>query len=153
MENYLDKLVKLAIVIGVLLAGGGVFYHYVVFLPGIERQKQEQIEAEKRDAAAKQATRQFAYDACIVSARRDYDANWANACASVARDKQISLRNCLADRAIMTNRFMGEQYCKSTYGVIDTSPECTLPKGRADSINNFHKQAQERCLNEAKTGL
>jgi hypothetical protein len=71
----------------------------------------------------------------------------------VEADWQASLRNCLADRSIISNRFMGEQYCRNTYGVIDPSPECTLPKGRADPVENLHKQAQERCLNEAKSGL
>ena len=82
----MDKLVKLALVLGALLAGVGVFHHYVIFLPGIERAKQEQaaakesakqeqVAAEKREAAAKESARQAAYWACKVNARTNYDAD------------------------------------------------------------------------------
>jgi len=32
-----DKAVKLAIIVGILLAGSGIFYHYVIYLPDLER--------------------------------------------------------------------------------------------------------------------
>lgn len=34
-----DKLMKLAIIAGFLLGGFGVFYHYLIFLPDLERQR------------------------------------------------------------------------------------------------------------------
>ena len=65
----------------------------------------------------------------------------------------LALRNCLSDRAIISNPYMGENYCKSTFGNIDPSPNCSLPKGRAESIGQANKDAQQRCLAEAKSGM
>jgi len=94
----MDKLLKFAIVVAVLLAGGGVFYHYVIFLPKVERTKQEQIteenrikqvqideakraaESERQEAARKDLAKQVGYEQCLQTARVNYAANWATAC-------------------------------------------------------------------------
>lgn len=149
----MEKLVKVAVVLGALLAGVGVFYHYVIFLPGVERQKAERAEVEKRDAANREASRQIFYEACKKDASINYSANWAAACEEVARTRTMQLRNCLSDRMIVTNPYMGENYCKATFGDIDPSPNCSLPKGRAESIDQSFKDAQQRCLAEARGGL
>lgn len=149
----MDKFVKLAIVVGALLAGFGIFYHYVIFLPGIEHDKAAAATRQKQDTEAREAQRQVIYEGCISAARRNYDANWAAACTSVAQSRAAEFRNCLSDRLVMTNQFMGAEYCKRTYGETDASPECTLPKARADSINATQKQAQEKCVTEARLGL
>jgi hypothetical protein len=149
----MEKLVKLAVVLGALLAGVGVFYHYVIFLPGVERQKVEREEAAKREAASKEASKQIFYEARKKDAESNYSANWAAACEDVARTETMQLRNCLSDRAIVTNPYLGEHHCKSTFGDIDPSPNCSLPKGRAESINQTFKDAQQRCLAEARGGL
>jgi hypothetical protein len=46
-----DKLLKIAVIVGVLLAGFGVFYRYVIFLPDLERQRIAEEELEKQEAA------------------------------------------------------------------------------------------------------
>ena len=50
----MDKAVKIAIVLGILLASFGVFYHYVVYLPDLEQRKAEKERAEN-EAAARRA--------------------------------------------------------------------------------------------------
>ncbi|HEY7674194.1 MAG TPA: hypothetical protein VH867_03120 [Burkholderiales bacterium] len=49
-----DKAVKLAVIVGILLAGSGIFYHYVIYLPDQEQQKLERDRAD-REKAARQA--------------------------------------------------------------------------------------------------
>ena len=149
----MDKLMRLAVMFGALLAGGGAFYHYVVFLPGIERAKQDQVATEKREAAEQANAKQVAYEACKQLARATYESNWATACESVAKERTAAMRNCLVDPSIMKNEFLGKQFCNRTYGEVDPSASCTLPGVRANSINGYLKTAEDKCLAEAKTGL
>ena len=149
----MDKFLRLALTVGALLAGAGVFYHFVVSLPEIERQKQAQIKADKLETGAKEAAKQRAYEICQESAKSDYAANWATACETVAMERGTQLRNCLVDPAVMKNEFLGEKYCKRTYGSVDPSINCSLPGARATAINGYFKEAKEKCLAEAKSGL
>ena len=149
----MDKLMRIAVMFGALLAGSGVFYHYVVFLPGLERTKQEQAATEKREAAEQANAKQVVYESCKQLARATYESNWATACESVANERTASMRNCLVDPAIMKNEFLGKEYCKRTYGDVDPSPSCTLPGVRATAINGYRRTAEDKCLAEAKTGL
>lgn len=114
----MDKFVKFAAVIGLLLAGFGVFYHYVIFLPDIEREKAEIAEREKlekvdlaerlkQEAERQRAVRQWRYDSCIKQARANYDANWAVSCESAAISAKADFKHCLADKQVMSNQFMG----------------------------------------------
>ena len=171
----MDKLVKFAVILGALLAGGGVFYHYVIYLPAIQQQE-AQREAQrageqKQETAAQEilrqnqmaeraeqnkreaALRQVQYEICKANALKNYDANWAAACVSFARSQEMSLRNCLSDRTIISNPYMGENYCRGTFRNTDSSPTCTLPKVQADSINQAFDGEQQRCLQEARLGL
>lgn len=149
----MEKIVKIAVIFGALLAGIGIFYHYVIFLPGVERQKVERAENEKRENAKKEDSRSLFYESCKASAAKNYSLGWAAACEGVARARTSSLRNCYADQSITSNPYMGVNYCKSTFGEIDPSPNCSLPKVRADSVNQAHQDEQQRCLAEARSGL
>jgi hypothetical protein len=71
----MDTWIKASTCTAILLAGSGVFYHYVVFLPGLERARA----AESRPVGAMQAD----LDQCRQTARLHYDLNWASACLSV----------------------------------------------------------------------
>jgi hypothetical protein len=159
-----DTFLKIAIAIAVLLAGGGVFYHYVVFVPAVEKKKEDRADQERIEAAIrleekkleeekKRRQAQAAYNACQVNARTNYEGNWATACKSVAESQAISLQNCLRDRSIMSNPYMGEAWCRKSYGSGNPSGDCTLPRARADSINKTYESEQERCLAESRAGL
>lgn len=149
----MDKLLKLSVIAAALMAGGGVFYHYVVFLPGIEQAKREKEEAQQAASTQKAAARQVAYERCKVAARINYDSNWASACTAVAAQAQTDYNHCLRDPAVMSNQFLGKAHCEKAYGQRDASPECSLPGRRSDSINAGYKDAQDKCLAEAKSGL
>lgn len=146
----MDTLARNAVVAGALLAGGAVFYHYVIYLPGLDQQKAQQVEVEKTASALAAEARREQYDQCEARARSNYEANWAAACKSMAEFNAAHLQNCLADRG---NTLMSEGQCKQIWGQIDASPQCTLPKGRADGINRGQQEDHEKCLTEAKLGL
>lgn len=168
----MDKLVKISIIIACLLAGFGVFYHYVIFLPDVEQNKIEREraekevadtrakvekllaaqreEAEKQEAERRKLERQSAYYDCLGRAGKTYDANWANECKAQAKARLVHLKNCLEDPNRGGNQFMGAKYCQSTYGGADPSPTCSLPSGVAENINKSHDKAKQQCLAEAK---
>ena len=89
----------------------------------------------------------------MADAKSQYDSDWANACQSVAEINAESLKDCLHDPSVMSNQYMGAAYCKRTYGNSDPSPECTLPRKRSETVNEYHKQAQARCAAEARLGV
>ena len=68
----MNKFLQFAIALCVLLAGGGVFYHYIVFLP---------------EARAK-------YEECLRSARLNYERDWAGACEALKNEE----KNCSLPR-------------------------------------------------------
>jgi len=53
----MDKAVKFAIIVGILLAGFGVFYHYVIYLPNLEQRRVEREREEKEAAKRAEAER------------------------------------------------------------------------------------------------
>lgn len=141
-----NRLLRLALAVGVLLAGAGVFYHYVVYLPHVDEQK-------RADARARDEARTEGYSRCMQAAREQYDSDWADTCKSVAQSNAIELKNCLRDRLVMSNQFMGAEYCKRKYGEADASPNCTLPGKRADAVNDYYKAAKATCAAEARLGV
>jgi len=163
----MEKLVKAGVaaaVLGIVLAGAGIFYYFVVFLPGIERQKLEmaqeeqkaqasKAEQDKRDATQREAQKKQLYEACKSDARANDEADWANACKDVASTNAQGLQNCLSDKNIGGNPYLGENYCKRLYGGADASSTCTLPSARADGINKAFQEAQQKCLAEAQLGM
>lgn len=142
----LDKYLKAALVLGVLLAGAGVFYYFVLFLPSVERDKQAL-------AASEKLQRTQAYERCKAVADTVYDFDWANACKTTAQNSARLLAQCLEDPTITGNPYMGKRYCANTYGNADAKPECTLPNSVAENLNRRVKEAREKCLNEAKIGF
>lgn len=121
----MDKFVKLAVVLGIVLVGGGFFYHYVIYVPAIE--------------------------SCTAAAAQNYLSNWSASCQDLANGLENSLRACFSDPKIKA--LMDENYCKRTFGDGDPSPNCSLPRARADPINQAYRDEQEKCLAKAKLGL
>lgn len=160
----MDNLLRNALVASALMAGGGVFYHFVVYLPEVERVKAEsaaeerrakqeevtakraQLEQDKRDAELRESARQATYAACNQEASQNYAANWASACKTALNNRQASYDRCMGST-------LGEAFCKSNYPVAAYSENCALPNSQAETVNRYNREAQEKCLSEAKTGL
>lgn len=160
----MDKFVKLAIIVGVLLAGVGVFYHFVIYLPELDQKKDERAAQEKRavefqqeqlkrEAADREQIRQATYQECLQGRRANYETNWASACKINAASRSARLRSCLSDNLTISNPYMGKNYCYNTFGGADASPTCSLPRLTADGIGKTYKEEQDRCLAESKSGL
>ena len=156
----MDKMIRLAVIVAVLLAGVGVFYHYVIFLPSVEQKKAEAEQkkadleqSEKQKIAEKESARKVAYNSCVVAAATDYESNWATACEETAKTRLASHQACLSDPSIINNQYMGEAFCKRTYPLLDGKPDCALPMAKVELADQRHAKAKERCLAEAKSGL
>ena len=93
MGGDVDKLVKISIVVASLLAGFGVFYHYVIYLPDVE---QLRIDKEHKVKSA--------YNACVVNAQKSYSAQWEGECKAIAKpgakagSEQCRLPGFIAER-------------------------------------------------------
>ena len=142
----MDKLVRISVVAGSLMAGFGVFYHYVIALPAARAGEQASKERQR-------AERQLAYEKCNASAQSIYDANWATSCKSTAAKDRSNYQYCMNDKMIISNPYMGPAYCKKTFANATESPECTLPRSIAESLNASLKDAKDRCTTEARLGL
>jgi len=137
----MDKHLKITVMLVSLMVGFSVFYYFVIYLPGLENKK----EARKAQAKLK-------YERCISSAQMNYDANWAAACESTASANQENLRVCLSTFSTGSDALMYQNICRQRF-LTDPSPNCTLPKGRAESIDQTHKEEQDKCLTEARSEL
>ncbi len=160
----MDKYLKWALITMSLMIGFGIFYHYVVYLPGLEKQKEERakeekakeekrIAEEKRMAEEKETQNRSRYSICVSGAQQNYKANWAQACESFAKAQEQSLRACLSDSQIINSPDLGVNFCKRRFPAWDSSPNCSLPQAKADPINQTFKQEQDMCLAEARAGL
>lgn len=121
----MNKIVSVALALGILLAGGGVFYHYVIFLPSVqagkdalEAKKADEAEQAKVDAQQREIVRARAYTSCLDEAQSVYTQNWENSC---------------------TNRKL--------------PVDCSLPSSTANGLEEFRKGREARCLAEARAGL
>jgi hypothetical protein len=80
----MNRFLQLAVALGVLLAGGGVFYHYIVFQPEVRAK----------------------YEECLRSARLNYERDWAELCKSLKKEKDCSLPRIASEQ---TDRRYNEQ--------------------------------------------
>jgi len=72
----MDKFLKFAIGLGVLLAGGAAFYHYAVYVPDLD------------------SARRANHEACVRRAGANYEAEWAALCKTFANNKKDIKPDC-----------------------------------------------------------
>lgn len=120
-----DKFLKIAVGLGILMAGSGVGYHFGVYLPQTERMKVERSDRLSRErqefADAKEMERKDRYDSCLQEAGDSYNAGWAGDC--------------------------------KVNGGNNRSARCSLPSDNADRWEKMHKSDQKKCLDEFKLGV
>ena len=85
----MDKAVKLAIIVGILLAGFGVFYHYVIYLPSLEQRKVES-EREEKEAAKRAEVERVEAAKRAESERLEFALRLEEERAEAARRAQIA---------------------------------------------------------------
>jgi hypothetical protein len=148
----MDKFLGRTLGVAALLAGAGVFYHYVIYLPGKDREQKAEKAAAAASIQEEAQNRANIYRECLNSARLSYDLNWANACKETASTKARELKNCLADRSITGNQFLGSRWCHANYGDGDASSDCSLPSNQADGVNKYYADAKKQCEIDSKVG-
>lgn len=76
----LDKALKLAAIVAVLMAGAGALHYYVIYLPATEEKKRAlaALEQRKRELETNQIKSKF--NICVVTAKNDYNSSWDDYC-------------------------------------------------------------------------
>jgi hypothetical protein len=135
--HSIDYWLKASTIAAVLVAGAGVFYHHVVYLP-----------AEARRTETRPTAAQSGLDQCRHSARLHYDITWASVCMAIASQEEQRHAQCL--RESQGEPAQVRDRCDKLHGERDGSSECTLPDARAAVVNAAFKDADDRCVAEAK---
>jgi hypothetical protein len=118
----------LLLAIAALLAGAGIFYHYMVTVPQRERAKQaleqKRLEAEEtretEHLQQEQREKEVAMkilDACLQECVNTFLVDWNRACQAMGR-----------------------------------SPDCSLPKARCEVIEEHGRQVGRECLKRSQYG-
>jgi hypothetical protein len=138
----MDKWLKVSVAAASLMAGAGVFYHYVVYLSGLA--------LEARQAADPRPARPVAHDQCRQAAQLLYDVTWASACMTVAIQEKTRHAECLQDTASVPDALLRKAQCDHKYGEPDGTSDCSLPPTHAAMVNASLKEAEDRCVVEER---
>jgi hypothetical protein len=168
----IDAILKLSVVVSVLLASSSVGYYYLVHLPHRDAQFEHELALERLRAAAKnhaeqeqlvfdqQASERRAaeqqavekqekanrYQTCLSRATDNYNASRLAAC-NRPREKVIK------DRDDCIKLGFSERVCAMAHVVREASPNCTLPRVVALSLDADAEKARDRCLEDDRIGL
>jgi cell division septation protein DedD len=174
LAGKIDAILKLSVVASVLLASSSVGYYYLVHLPHQDAQFEPERVLERLRAAAKkraeqeqwlfeqQASEQRAaeqqrveerqtlekanrYQACLNRATDNYNASRLAAC-NHAREKIIK------DQDDCVKLGFSRGVCAMAHVVREASPNCTLPRTVALTLDVDVEKARDRCLEEDKDG-
>jgi hypothetical protein len=174
LARKIDAILKLSVVASVLLASSSVGYYYLVHLPQQDAQFEPERVLERLRAAAKkraeqeqllfeqQASEQRAAEQQAVEERRALEkANRYQACLSRATDNYNASRlaacnrpreKIIKDRNDCIELGFSEKVCAMAHVVREASPNCTLPRAVALSLDADVEKARDRCLEEDKDG-
>jgi len=117
--NPIDNLFKISLIIGVSIAALSIAYYYVIFIPQRENRL---IELQQTEANLKQKQEEEKEDKlqnCLSKASADYDFNWNNYCKDFGIDAS---------------------------GNINRKDNCLLPKAKAEQVEEFRKNDEDKCF-------
>jgi hypothetical protein len=110
--------------VGVLLAGAGVFYNYVILVPHARNEARQIL------------------DQCLSAVDVDYSTNWNRACEAQVEQNSKAYKMCL----LMSSP---TQMCKQLYGDTPVK-DCKLPSEMAASVEESRKTAKEDCYKKSE---
>jgi len=125
-------------------------------------QEQQEREFQQEQKARTNAT---LLQQCLSNAVKAYNENWKTNCIDVAQktekantdwnkkclsDRQINYNDCLARYGAVLGTSSCQEFlkignCDATFGTVDYSADCSLPKTRADSLDEQLKDAKNEC--------
>ena len=78
----LEKAVKLAAIIALLMAGAGALHYYLVYLPAYQETQRAAATMEQRKRDMEIARIKSRFNICAITAKNDYNSNWDDYCES-----------------------------------------------------------------------
>ena len=149
MLRHSDAILKLALAVAALLAGGGVGFYYGVFLPAqeVRRQTRELAESQaasaaQRQALADQARRAAAarteYEECVAFAELSYKQRWTQSCQSLHDADRAAFEDCADDL------FSTEAGCLAKHP-IRPGRDCALPAPMARELTEARDGRKAEC--------
>ncbi len=117
-HKYHKKIITIAIVLGILIVAGSIFYYFVIFIPqkekaklDFERDKWSSEQKKIEDEKSKESLNTRLLNVCLQSADESYLAQWKTECES----------RKLKD-------------------------DCSLPSATANHIESFRKESKDECF-------
>jgi hypothetical protein len=175
LAGKIDAILKLSVVVSVLLASSCVGYYYLVHLPQRDAEFETERVLERLRAAAKKhaeeeqflfeqqtSERRAAEQKAVEEEQALEKANRYQACLSRAIDSYNASRlaacnrpreRIIKDRDNCINLGFSEKVCAMAHVVREASPNCTLPRAVALSLDTDAEKARDRCLEEDRIGL
>jgi hypothetical protein len=166
----IDAILKVSVVASVLLASSSVGYHYLVYLPHRDSEAERVLErllaAEKKHVEQgqslfrPQASEQRAEQKTTEERQALEKANRFEACLSRATDKYNASRlttcnrpreKIIKDRDDCIKLGFSEKVCAMAHVVPEASPNCTLPRAVALSLDAEVEKERDRCREEEST--
>lgn len=149
MLRHSDAILKIALALAALLAGGGVGFYYGIYLPAQDTRRQAHELAERqaalaaqRLALAEQAKRaeaaQAEFDDCVAFAEQSYAQRWAQSCQSLHDADRAAFEDCADDL------FSTESGCLAKYPVRPAR-DCALPAAMARELTQAREGRKAEC--------
>jgi hypothetical protein len=156
MVEKSQEYLRLAIAAAVLLIGLSVAYHYVIYIPKRDHEKELDAQAKadadakllqaKDDAYKKLAQdRQTSYKICLSNAQANYDQRWNGSCKTLSDEADKNRTQCVKSGGT-------EEGCENSFPFRPANG-CELPSAMSSTYDAGLKDSQDRCLDEAKSGV
>ena len=160
MLRHSDAILKLALALGVLLAGAGIGFYYGIFLPSQEIRRQTREIAARQAAAAAQSkalaeqarraeAAQGEYESCVSFAELSYRRRWGQSCQSLHDADVAAFEDCADDL------FSTESGCLAERP-IRPARDCALPAAMARELTEARDRHKAECsarLEAAQDGV
>lgn len=155
MLKHSNAILKLALALAVLLAGGGIGFYYGIFLPSQEIRRQTQAMAEKKaaadaqgkalaDRAKRMQAAQTEYEDCVNFAELSYKQRWTQSCQSLHDADQAAFQDC------SDNLFSTQAGCLAKHP-IRPERDCALPGPMAQELTDARDKRKAECLARMRT--
>lgn len=145
-----NAILKLAIALAVLLAGGGAGFYYGIFLPAQEVRRQAQEMAAKQAAkqaeskalaerAQREQAAQHEYEDCVNFAELSYKQRWTQSCQGLHDADQSAYQDCADDL------FATQEGCLAKHP-IRPERDCALPAQMAQELTDARDKRKAECV-------
>jgi len=161
-----DNWFKIAILVIIVIIASSIIGQQRREQVAQEQKAQQSIIEEEQKKQEEQANA-ILLQQCLADAETTFSYNWKLNCEDVARyiekansdwkkqcsgNAQVNYNECMVKYAPILGAETCQKYltmgglCDKTIGTPDYSLNCSLPKERADALNNLLKEAKDDCF-------